>query len=159
MSAAPDLIDPVVGFHHWRIDDEALWSPYVGFRWVPGVNVASCAVMPAHDGHAPVHDCTCGLYAWYRPCPRAAVLGTRDLVAGAVAMWGALECHAGGVRAQYAAVVAIVIPLWCGRKRRRLLEIADLLGVEVVPARALKGVALAHGLPLPKAWAPRRGVA
>jgi hypothetical protein len=90
---------------------------------------------------------------------RARLAQYPELVAGAVAMWGALELHASGVRAQYATVVAIVIPLWCGPKRRRLQEIADRLGVEVVPARALKAVALAHGLPLPTSWAPRRGAA
>jgi hypothetical protein len=143
---APDLVEPVIGYRHWRIDDGALWSPFAAYRWVRGVNVARCTLDAGHP-ELPGHACTCGLHAWYRPCPRLGY-ATPDLVGGAVAMWGDIEVHPTGVRAQYATVVALVLPLSRTSKRRRLMDIADALEVDLVPARQLTAVAAHHGLPL-----------
>jgi hypothetical protein len=144
---APDLVEPVIGYRQWRLHDDALWSPFVDYRWCRGTNTARCTVGAGHPEPAPGHGCRCGIYAWYRPCPRSGC-ATPHLVAGAVAMWGEIELHPTGLRAQHAAIVALVLPLSRGPKRRCVVELARALEVEVVPARRLRAAALDHGLPI-----------
>ena len=150
---APDLVEPLIGYRQWRIDETALWSPFKTYRWGRGVNSARCPLDAPHVDPPPGHECVCGIHAWYRPCPRLGY-ATPGLVAGAVAMWGAVELHPTGLRAQHAAIVALVLPLAHTAKRRRLVEIADALEVEAVPARRLTDVALEHGLPIGPELAP-----
>ena len=153
--AAPDLIEPVIGYRQWRLRGDALWSLYVDTPWRRGTNTARCAAGAGdHDEAAPGHACTCGIYAWYRPCPRLASAVTSDLVAGAVVVWGALELHPTGMRAQHAMVVALALPLTSGAKRRRVRAAASALEVPAVPARRLAAAALACGRPLPNALLP-----
>jgi hypothetical protein len=154
--AVPDLIEPVVGYRQWRLRDAELWSVFADARWTRGTNTAHCAAPGAtHAEAAPVSACTCGLYAWYRPCPRLGSAATADLVAGAVAMWGAIEVHATGMRAQHAMVVALALPLARAAKRARVADVANALGVPAVPARRLSDTALAFGLPLARGLVPR----
>ena len=104
---APDLIRPVIGFRQWRLVGDELWSLHADDRWVRGVQTAHCLEKDAHDGPAPQNGCTCGFYAWYGPTPRTASAATSELVAGAVALWGQVELHAHGIRAQHAMIVAL----------------------------------------------------
>ena len=60
-----------------------------------------------------------------------------DLVAGAVAVWGRVELHATGMRAEFASVVALALPISRRAKRARLEAVAAELGVDLVPARRL----------------------
>jgi hypothetical protein len=152
--AAPDLIEPVIGYRQWRLRGDALWSVYLDMPWCRGVNTARCASAAGdHDEAAPAHACTCGIYAWYRPCPR---LGSAapHLVAGAVVLWGAMELHPTGMRAEHAMVVGLALPLTSGAKRRRVTAAASALEVPAVPARQLAAAALACGRPLPRALVP-----
>lgn len=153
LARAPDLVEPVIGYRQWRAIATTLWSPFVAHRWVPGVNTAHCE-RAGHPDPAPGHDCQCGLHAWYRPCPRLGYAAP-DLVGGAVALWGEVELHPTGLRAQYAAIIALVLPLSRASKRRRVMAIADALGVDIVPARQLTSAALDHGVPISTGMAPR----
>lgn len=145
---APDLVIAVIGFRQWRLRGAELWSFRGTDRWAPGLQTASCDD-PRHTTPAPANGCTCGIHAWYEPPPRGASAWTRDLIAGAVAVWGQVELHAHGLRAQYATVVALELPFSRGAKRRRLLATAEELGVPAVPARKLKPIALEHGEMIP----------
>ncbi|MEY2532574.1 MAG: hypothetical protein QOF29_484 [bacterium] len=153
-AAAPDLVQAVIGYRQWRLHDGALWSAYVEHRWRRGVNAATCRAEGEHGEPAPGHDCTCGLHAWYRPCPRLASPATSPLVAGAVALWGDIELHPTGMRAQYAMVVVLVRPALPGPKRREVAAMAELLEVDAVPARRLQAAARAHGAPVPAGMVP-----
>ena len=75
-------------------------------------------------------------------------------MAGAVAMWGQVELHAHGMRAQHAMIVALALPFSWGAKRRRLLAVARELEVPAVPARKLKTAALEHGDIIPRRMRP-----
>jgi hypothetical protein len=153
---APDLVEAVIGYRQWRIHDGALWSAYSDDRWQRGVNAARChAADGGHAEGAPGQDCSCGIHAWYRPCPPLASPATSTLVAGAVALWGEIELHSSGMRAQYGMVVALVRPVLSRAKRRDVTRLAASLEVEVVPARLLQSVALRHGSPVPPALRPR----
>ena len=79
---------------------------------------------------------------------------TPDLVAGAVALWGQIELHAHGMRAQYALVVALALPFSWGAKRRAVLAAAADLQVAAVPARRLRTEALRHGDVIPRRMRP-----
>ncbi|MEA2275656.1 MAG: hypothetical protein QOI62_841 [Solirubrobacteraceae bacterium] len=152
---APDLISAVIGFRQWRLRGcSELWSLRTEDRWEPGVLVARCLGEEHHDGPAPEHACTCGFYAWYAPRPRGASAATADLVAGAVALWGQVELHPHGMRAERAMVVALALPMSWGAKRRRILAAADALEVPAVPARRLVRTALAHGDVIPPHMRP-----
>jgi hypothetical protein len=152
----PDLIEPVIGYRQWRVRDAELRSVFADARWTRGLNTARCVAPGAiHAEAAPASACSCGLYAWYRPCPRLASAATADLVDGAVAMWGTIELHATGMRAQHAIVVALALPLPAGGKRRRMVDVARALEVPAVPARRLAETALAFGRPIDRTLVPR----
>jgi hypothetical protein len=152
----PDLIQPVIGYRLWRLDDDALWSPYVEERWERGVHTAVCRADRAdHPEAAPAHDCSCGIHAWYEPCPTLSWAATRHLVAGAIALWGDMELHPFGMRAGKGMIVALALPPWNGPKPRRIVEMASALEVEAVPVRRLEAVALRHGAPIAPGLAPQ----
>ena len=149
--SAPDLVTAVIGFRQWRLHGDELWSFRAAERWGRGLHTAHCA---AHAHAAPTNGCTCGIYAWYSPPPRGASAMTSDLVAGAVALWGQIELHAHGMRAQYAMIVALALPFSWGAKRRRIRAAADALEVPAVAARRLKASALTHGDVIPRRMRP-----
>jgi hypothetical protein len=149
--SAPDLITAVIGFRQWRLCGDELWSFRADEPWRRGVQSARCGT---HDHPAPANGCTCGIYAWYSPPPRGASAMTPDLVAGAVALWGQIELHAHGMRAQYAMVVALALPFSWGAKRRRIRAAAEALDVPAVPAHRLRATALAHGDVIPRRMRP-----
>jgi hypothetical protein len=153
-AAAPDLVRAVIGFRQWRLRDDCLWSLHASDAWGRGLQTARCLGDEAHDAPAPLNECTCGFYAWYSPTPRTASAATPDLVAGAVAMWGQVELHAHGMRAQHAMIVALALPFSWGAKRRRLLTVARSLEVPTVAARKLKAAALEHGDVIPRRMRP-----
>jgi hypothetical protein len=153
---APDFAEAVIGYRQWRIHEGGLWSPFSDEWWRRGVNVARCRVTgAAHGEAAPGHDCSCGFHAWYRPCPPLASPATSSLVAGAVALWGEIELHSSGMRAQYGMVVALVRPVFSRAKRQEVIRMAAALEVEAVPARRLQAVSLEHGAAVPRALRPR----
>ena len=115
-ATAPDLIRAVIGFRQWRLHGDELWSLHADDRWGRGLQTARCLGEHAHDGPAPQNGCTCGFYAWYAPTPRTASVGTSELVGGAVALWGQVELHAHGIRAQHAMIVALALPMSSGRQ-------------------------------------------
>jgi hypothetical protein len=110
-SAAPDLIVPVVAFRAWRIVDGRLLSPYIPCRWEGAVMHAEC--YPANrtllfgNGwldapHEPPHrDCQCGIYAYFRPGVQT-YYGEFEWVEGIVTVWGHIEAHRDGLRAEHA---------------------------------------------------------
>ncbi|MGZ6695748.1 MAG: NUDIX domain-containing protein [Solirubrobacteraceae bacterium] len=135
---APDLVDPVVGFRQWRLSGRALSSLFSDVPWRHSALRAHCSAGGHDPGQAPVKECSCGIYAYYDPCPRTASAGTPDFIAGVVVMWGRMELYATGMRAEHARIVALALPLSRGAKRRRVLDVADDLHVQAVPHRELR---------------------
>jgi len=145
---APDLIEPVIGFRQWRSTEAGLLSIACDERWRRPSLVARCLVGGHPQEIPPASECTCGVYAWYEPCPRTASAPTRDYVAGAVVMWGAIELHGSGMRAQHCQIVALALPLSRWGKRDRVVDAAMRLGVPAVRHRDLREVARQHGAPV-----------
>jgi Resolvase, N terminal domain len=154
MEFAPDLIEPIIGFRHWRLIDGSLASMFSMTPWVASEITARCPVGRHDPARTPSPECSCGIYAYYKPCPRTASATTRNLVGGAVVVWGRVEAHATGVRAEHARIVGLDLPLTRGRKRRDVMHVAERLGVPVIAHRELEGAALAHGSPLPLSLRP-----
>ncbi len=154
---APDLVVPIIGYRQWRMTSGGLASLYDGAAWPEAQMTARC-----DRGHSPsevpAKDCSCGVYAYYDPCPRTASAATPDLIGGAVVVWGRIEAHAYGLRGKHARIVALELPLSRGRKRRAVIETAELLGVAAVPHRALGTVALEHGAVLQPSLRPKKTV-
>jgi hypothetical protein len=152
---APDLIVPLVGFRQWHLANGVLTSMYDRALWPQDGVTARC-----DRGHSsaevPAKDCSCGVYAYYDPCPRTASAATSDLIGGAVVLWGRIEAHIYGMRGKHARIVALELPLSRGRKRRAVIEAAERVGVPAVPHRSLKAAALEHGAVLQPALRPKK---
>ena len=152
---APDLVVPIIGYRQWRLTAGGLTSMYEDEAWSGGLITAHC-----DRGHSeeevPAQDCSCGVYAYYDPCPRTASAATPDLIGGAVVLWGRIEAHIYGLRGKHARIVALELPFSRGRKRRAVIEVGDQIGVPVVPHRSLKAVALKHGAVLQSSLRPKK---
>lgn len=160
MTRAPDLVEPVVAFRTWRVADGELVSPYLPQRWGPGVVEARCVrADPARFRHgggllggehvSPHPACRCGIHAYLEP--RSAVAGIDfRRVLGIVVVWGVVELHREGLRAQFAAVRALgTSPAWSGWHRRDVEAIAERFGVPLLPEDALAAAAGEFGSPVP----------
>jgi hypothetical protein len=154
-ATAPDLVVPIVGYRQWRLTAGALTSMYDDEAWSGGSITARC-----DRGHSerdvPAPDCSCGVYAYYDPCPRTASAGTPDLIGGAVVLWGRIEAHIYGLRGKHARIVALELPFSRGRKRRAVIETANQIGVPAVPHSSLKAEALQHGAVLQPSLRPKK---
>jgi glycine cleavage system H lipoate-binding protein len=160
---APDLVEAVVGYRAWHIEDDGQLRPwtFTALPWQPGVNTAVCARDVRHA--PPVGDCMCGLYALTDPADRRLDFRA-DQAVGAIAAWGDLEVHRTGFRAEHACVTALALPDRAGYEQREALaRAAERYGVPLVAADRLSDEALRHGAPLPDdfvapapAWPRRR---
>jgi hypothetical protein len=153
LGRAPDLIVPLIGFRQWRLADDQLRSLHSDERWPGATLTARCRTDAHPNDAAPLNGCSCGIYAWYRPCPRTAS-GTSEYIAGAVVLWGQVELHHAGMRGQHCRIVGLELPFSRWRKRDRVLALAERLGVRAVPHTALRAVAAEHGAPVPKQLIP-----
>ena len=63
-----------------------------------------------HREPAPAPQCACGIYAYFEPHRREWSPAYGWLVAGAVILWGRIEVHRGGMRAEYARAAALALP-------------------------------------------------
>ena len=165
MSAAPDLATPVVAFRAWKIIGERLVSPNIPIRWEGRTLHAEChpvqkRIMLGHRGwleadHAsPDPRCLCGIYAYHRP-GRRNWFGEFDWVEGVVTVWGRVEAHADGLRAEHARIEAFVVPGGDQRVRAPVVErIAARLGADLVERPELEAAALRYGEALPPSLLP-----
>jgi hypothetical protein len=164
VTRAPDLFEPVIAFRSWRVVDGELVSPHVPQRWDEGVAVARCerldpgASASAARGEplpfeheAPHPDCHCGIHAYFEPRLAVPAVDFRRVL-GIVVVWGRLEVHPGGVRAQFARVQALgSSSSWSSWHRADVAAIGARLGVPVVDEEALAAAAPDYGSPLPAA--------
>jgi hypothetical protein len=156
LASAPDLVEPIVGFRQWRLADGVLKSMFIAEDWRDAEQHARCYVGNHDPANVPAHACSCGIYAYYDLVPRTASAGTRELVGGVVVLWGRVELHVTGMRAQHALLVALELPLTRGRKYRGVMQVAESLAVPAVAHRKLKAAASDHGLPLGRELRPAR---
>ena len=164
MSSAPDLLGPVVAFRWWRVIGDHLSSPFNPVRWDRRQVEARC--YPANrallfgDGwlaephQAPHPACQCGIYAYHAP-PRRPRIPDPDRAAGIVSVWGRLEVHRDGVRAQHARVEALACcPEWGSAHVAQMRAIASRLGVPLIAYDELPAAARRFGAPIPATLLP-----
>ena len=161
MTAAPDLVEPVVAFRAWKVIGERLLSPNIPVRWEGRTMHAACH--PVHKRirlgaqdwvlaeHASPHpDCQCGIYAYHRHGVRN-WFGEFDWVEGIVTVWGRIEAHRDGLRAEHARIEALVRD----RERAPVIErLASRLGTDLVDRPDVAEAASRYGAPLPAALLP-----
>lgn len=159
---APDLIEPVLGFRTWHLRGDELYSPYVDVVWPAAPLRAVCLrdrvqFRPGTSHHAepaPTSACACGIYAYFDPLDR--VGSNPHLVRGAVALWGRIEVHRDGMRAQFARAIVLADPP-DRRRRREVRRAAERLGIETVDGDELREAALRYARPLPDLLVPDPG--
>jgi hypothetical protein len=162
--SAPDLAAPVVGFRAWRIVGERLLSPFIPCRWEGRVLHAACFdanrrlqlgrgwLDEPHESPHP--DCQCGIYAYHRPGVQA-YYGDFDWTEGVISVWGRIEAHRDGLRAEHARIECLARPPAHEPERRRAVEaIAAALDVPHVPRAELQDVAAGLGGALPATLRP-----
>jgi hypothetical protein len=163
-ASAPDLIEPVVGFRKWRLVRDRLSSPFIPLRWEEAVAHAEC--FPANrtllfgkgwleqPHSAPHPDCKCGIYAYHRP-PSRGPIPYLDRITGIVTLWGKIEVHRDGMRAEHARIGALAYLADLGRDHeRRVRFIACGLGVDVIEQSELALAAQGYGQRLPAEMIP-----
>jgi hypothetical protein len=161
--AAPELDRPIIGYREWvQVGDELL-SPLARTPWDAEPMQAECLpscrgasglwrTASGHEGPAPDPGCVCGIYALFTPHgPRGRE--RLALVRGAVVLWGRIELHERGLRAEFARIVTLALPS-SRRRAPAVARIAELLEVEAVPARDLPVAARAYGEPLDPTMIP-----
>lgn len=96
------------GYRQFDLVDGALYPVVHAAQgpWTGGVHRAACARDASHD--APVWNCTCGLYAMYRPGSATVALGAANAV---VAARGRVVLGDRGFRAAAARVEAVALPV------------------------------------------------
>lgn len=158
MSAAPDLVEPVVGFRAWRLVGGQLLSPYIPCRWEGRTMHAACwpanrVLLKGRGWMAEPHEsphprCQCGVYAYHRPGVQA-YYGEWLWTEGVVTAWGRLEAHRDGLRAEHARIEALALPPRNEAERRAAVQaVAEDLEVPLVPRAELAAQAARHGAPL-----------
>ena len=150
-------VRPIIGYREWVLVGDELLSPLARTRWDAGPMRAECLpscrgasglwrTASAHAGPAPDPRCVCGIYALFTP-QRPRGRERLAVVRGAVVLWGRIELHERGMRAELARIVALALP--SSRRHADLVaRVAGLLDVEAVRARDLPVAALAYGEPL-----------
>jgi hypothetical protein len=165
---APDLIEPLVAFRSWRAVGGRLRSPYLPVFWEERILHAECrapvGALPegtgAREPHlAPDPGCTCGIYAYLEPDRQFPTIDYRG-VTGVVTVWGNIEVHAEGLRAQHARVEALAIySRWSSRQKNAVWRIADDLGVDLVDLDEVESCVDLYGGRLPPALLPGKELA
>jgi hypothetical protein len=153
----------VVGYREWVMIGDELISPLARTPWEAGTVTAEC--VPScraarglwreasdHEGPAPDPGCVCGIYALFEPS-RHRGRERMTVARGAVVLWGRIELHHRGMRAEFARVVALALPQ--DRRAAQLIgRVAARLDVEAVPSRDLAAAALAYGRPIARDLIP-----
>ena len=155
---APDLIEPIVAFRSWRVIDGRLRSVYLPFFWEEREVTASCMCAESPDadapraaapGHAvPDRGCTCGVYAYYQPDKNFPTVDHQG-VAGIVSLWGSIEVHDEGMRAEHARLEALALySRWTTRQIDAVRGVAAELGVDLVDLDDIEDAARRYGQPI-----------
>jgi hypothetical protein len=150
----PDLLDPVYAFRDWRITPDGLTSPRTGVLWSEPVLAAEChprtaesLISPPH--RAPGRDCSCGIHGYFRPGYETSKVDYRG-VTGIITVWGEVELHRDGVRAQFARVEALgVYARWTRRQKAAVDDVAGELGVDVLDLHDLEAAAARYATAVP----------
>ena len=148
---------PIIGYREWVLVGEEILSPLARTPWQAGVMQAECLpdcraaqglwrTASPHPEPAPAPGCVCGIYALFAP-HRPRGRERLALVRGAVVLWGRIELHQRGMRAEFARIVTLALPS-SRRHSGAVAQVAELLDVEAVSARDLPVAALAYGDPL-----------
>jgi hypothetical protein len=145
----------VVAFRSWRVVDGGLRSVYLPQLWTERDITAECMSAEAPDadasrtappGHsAPDRGCTCGVYAYYDPDRNFPTVDYRGVI-GIVSLWGTIELHEDGMRAEHARVEALALySRWTTRQIDAVRKVARELGVDVVDLDEIEDAARRYG--------------
>lgn len=154
---APDLIEPIVAFRSWRVVDGRLRSVYLPSYWSEREIDARClydaapdadAPRAASDHAAPDRGCTCGIYAYFHPDLNFPTVDHQG-VAGIVSLWGTIEVHDEGMRAEHARIEALALyARWSTRQLDAVRAVAAELGVDLVDLDEIEEAARRYGQPI-----------
>jgi hypothetical protein len=158
-SRAPDLIEPIVAFRSWRVVDGRLRSVHLPVFWTEREITAECRCGEAPDAgeirrvappdhSVPDRGCTCGVYAYFEPDMNFPTVDHQG-VTGIVSLWGSIEVHDEGMRAEHALVEALALySRWSTRQIDAVRQVASDLGVDLVDLDDIAEAARRYGQPI-----------
>lgn len=123
MIAIPDAVQPIFAWRLWAVRQGHLGSVAVHEVWPPRTSAVARCWRPGSIHAAPDAACTCGLHGLRSTVTPSRAVVTRGLFPhmesvafGRVALWGRVDVHVRGYRAQYA------YPVWV-----RVLDASEAL--------------------------------
>jgi hypothetical protein len=138
---APDLIEPLTAFRSWRMIDGRLRSPYRPVFWDEPILDARCEGRRTDVHPAPDPGCGCGIYACLDPDVDFPKVDYRA-VTGIVTLWGRIEMHDDGMRAEHARIEALAQYSRASlRLKTAIRSIADDLGLGVIDLEEIETAA------------------
>jgi len=159
-AAAPDLLAPVHVFRDWRVTDAGLCSPRTDTVWETRTIRAHCRPQTADDfvrdrHEAPGSACNCGIHALYAFSPEFSKVDYQG-VSGAVTVWGYVQAHRHGVRAEYARVEVLgFYSRWTRRQKEAVRDLADRVEIDLVDLYDVEAAAHEYASPMPEVLIPR----
>ena len=146
MTDAPVVVEPLVGFRKFVIWGAFLVSPIARTRWEGPVMEAKCRLpdgfVRGGNHEAPDPICSCGVYALHRRVPMwSPPRGSWAIVA----LWGRIQVHDLGMRAQYARICALAKPTGPGLTAFEAL--AERFLIDLVPLSEFEAAAADYGRP------------
>jgi hypothetical protein len=158
-----DECRPIIGYREWVLIGDEILSPLARTPWTAGTMRAECLpscrgaqglwrAASAHSEPPPAAGCVCGIYALFAP-PRQRGRERLTRVHGAVVLWGRIELHRRGMRAEFARIATLALPSsrWHADAVARL---AASLDVVTVRGRDLPAAARLYGEPLEPTMIP-----
>ena len=136
-----EVVRPIIGYREWVLVGDEILSPLARTPWDAGPMQAECLpscreaqglwrTAAAHSGPPPAPGCVCGIYALFAP-GRSRGRERMAIVRGAVVLWGRIELHRRGMRAEFARIVTLALPSSHGHTDA-VFRVARLLDVEAV---------------------------
>ena len=158
-----EVVRPIIGYREWVVVGDEILSPLARTPWGAGPMQAECLpscreaqglwrTAAPHSEPPPAPGCVCGIYALFAP-GRSRGRERLAIVRGAVVLWGRIELHRRGMRAEFARIVTLALPSSQGHTDA-VFRVARQLDVEAVRARDLPLAAQAYGEPLEPTFIP-----
>lgn len=152
MTRAPDLVEPVLGYRAWQVNQDGVLGSLAWMHaWPEGVTTAECVRGKRDHRHrAPVHNCDCGIYAYTRLDSRLLAFNC----IGVIAAWGAIELHERGddvvgFRAEHACPLALAATRVASKTdRAAMIRAASRHNVRLVGVGRLEAEGRRHARPL-----------
>src|ERR1700733_5475558 len=125
---------PIIAYRAWTRKELQLFSSVsTTIAWPFREKLESTCAVTKHDGPTPFMDCTCGIHGFKKEKDMASSGFQHSGIVGRVALWGKIDEHENGYRAQYAYPQVLYLLGPKGSEENAIIRlIADEYAIECV---------------------------